>query len=65
MKNKPDAYELFATGAKTDVIKCMDCGFRAVRAQFDEDGGCPSCVNKDKNKKNKGSIEKGKYKGGQ
>lgn len=44
MKNKPDAYTLEYTGSQMDVIKCDECGFKAVRCQFDETGGCPACI---------------------
>ncbi len=64
VKNKPDAYELEFTGNPANVIKCENCGFRAVRYQFDEFGGCPSCKVKYDNAKGK-KVDKGKFKKGE
>ena len=43
MKHKPDAYELEYNGKPSNVIKCDECGFKAVKCQFDEEGKCPRC----------------------
>ncbi len=67
MRKKPTAYELEYTGGKNDVIKCECCSFKAVRAQFEETGSCPSCeeplniatgFNKSENRKKNGKKQK-------
>jgi len=67
MKHKPDAYELEYSGRGANVIKCDKCGFRAVKCQFDEEGGCPKCQlkfdkTKGKNQIKNTKIEKGHFK---
>lgn len=61
MHNKPDAYELEYSGRGANVIKCDHCGFKAVKAQFDEEGGCPSCKQKYDAAKGK-KVDKGHFK---
>lgn len=66
MKHRPDAYEMEFSNRGGNVCKCDHCGFKAVKCQFDEEGGCPSCklkYDKTKNADNKErEINKGHMK---
>lgn len=43
MKRKFDAYEMNDDPTLNRVMKCGDCDFKAVKAQFIDENKCPSC----------------------
>jgi len=61
MKRKYDAYEMNEDSSLNKVIKCGDCDFKAVKAQFLDTNSCPKCGCKADRKDRKTEKKQGRW----